>query len=169
VSGGVEVSDEPLIDVAVLGDVPELARLRWELYAEQEDVAAETPEAYRERFARFASHALASDEWRAWVARGGDRLVGAMWLQTVHRVPVPGKRAGPIGYLTNVYVIPEHRDAGLGGQLLDRVTAWCRDEGFSLVIVWPTERSRPFYRRGGFDRPEEPLVRELGPDAPLEH
>ena len=79
-----------------------------------------------------------------------------MWLHTVPRVPVPGKWAGGIGYLTNVYVSPELRNAGLGAEMLDSMKAWCAEEGFSLVIVWPTERSRPFYRRGGFDRPDEP-------------
>jgi hypothetical protein len=52
--------------------------------------------------------------------------------------------------------------------MLDVVTVWCRDEGYSLVIVWPTERSRPFYRRGGFERPGEPLVLELEPDPILD-
>ena len=91
-----------------------------------------------------------------------------MWLHTVPRVPVPGKRAGPIGYLTNVYVEPSHRNAGLGAEMLDQITAWCRSEGFSTVIVWPTERSRSFYRRGGFGRPEEPLVLDVEPDMPFE-
>ena len=159
---------EPSFGSAVPEDVPELARLRYELYAEQEDGVAESPEAYRERFTTFATRALASEDWRAWVARDGDSLVGAMWVHTVHRVPVPGKRAGPIGYLTNVYVEPGHRNTGVGAQMVDRVTAWCRQEGFSTVIVWPTERSRSFYRRGGFDRLPEPLVIELEPDPPLE-
>jgi GNAT superfamily N-acetyltransferase len=158
----------PSIGFASIEDVAELARLRWELYAEQEGDPAETPAAYRLRFERFASDALASGGWRAWVARGGDRLVGAMWLQTVRRVPVPGKRAGPIGYLTNVYVEGPHRNAGLGARMLELLTGWCRDEGYSEVIVWPTERSRSFYGRGGFDRLDEPLVLRLGSDAPLE-
>jgi GNAT superfamily N-acetyltransferase len=161
------VSEQPTIGPATLDDVAELARLRWELYAEQNGDHTESLEAYVERFARFARSALTSDAWRSWVARDGDRLVAAMWLQTVPRVPVPGKRAGAIGYLTNVYVAPEHRNAGLGARMLDRVKAWCGEQGFSLVIVWPTERSRPFYRRGGFTRPEEPLVIELEPDRPL--
>ncbi len=158
----------PFLESATAADIPELARLRWQLYVEQDGESAESPDEYRERFARFVGSALASDAWRSWVARDGERLAAAMWLYTVPRVPVPGKRAGPIGYLTNVYVEPAHRNAGLGAELLDQVTAWCRSEGFSAVIVWPTERSRPFYRRGGFDRPEEPLVRKLEPDAPLE-
>ena len=159
---------EPSFGLATAEDIPELARLRYELYAEQEVGVAESAEAYRERFAAFATGALASEDWRAWVARDGDRLVGAMWLQSVRRVPVPGKRAGPIAYLTNVYVEPEHRNAGVGAQMLARLTAWCRGEGSSLVIVWPTERSRRFYGRAGFTRPGEPLVMELEPDAPLE-
>jgi GNAT superfamily N-acetyltransferase len=157
----------PSIGVATVGDVPELARLRWQLYAEQLGDPAETPDAYRDRFAAFAVDALASPGWRAWVARDDDRLAAAMWLRSVPRVPVPGKRAGPIGYLTNVYVAPEHRNAGLGGRMLAVVTAWCRDQGYSEVIVWPTERSRPFYARHGFDLPGEPLVLKLEPDGPL--
>ncbi len=159
---------EITIGFATIDDVPELARLRWELYEEQNGDPGEPFEAYLERFARFATSALSSEDWRAWVARTDDALVGAMWLHTVHRVPVPGKLAGPIGYLTNVYVAPEHRNAGLGARLLDRVDAWCREQRFSLVIVWPTERSRSFYGRGGFGRPDEPLVLEAEPDGPLE-
>ena len=162
------MSVQPSIGPATIDDIPELGRLRWELYAEQNGDHTEPFEAYVDRFARSARSALASDDWRAWVARTDDGLVGAMWLHTVHRVPVPGKRAGPIGYLTNVYVAPEHRNAGLVAVMLDRVRDRCREEGYSLVIVWPTERSRPFYRRGGFDRPDEPLVLELEPDSPLE-
>ena len=159
---------EATIDLATQDDVPALAELRGQLYAEYQGLPTESPEAYRERFARFASDALASDAWRCWVGRAQGRLAGAMWLQTVSRVPIPGKRVGPIGYLTNVYVAPEHRNGGLGAALLDRVTSWCRDEGYSLVIVWPTERSRPFYGRGGFESLDEPLVVDLGPDTPLD-
>jgi GNAT superfamily N-acetyltransferase len=158
---------QPSIGLAAVDDVDELARLRFALYAEQDGTVAESAEVYRERFAAFAARALASDDWRAWVARIGDELVAAMWLHTVHRVPVPGKRAGPIGYLTNVYVVPEHRNSGLGARMLDQVTARCRQEGFSAVIVWPTERSRSFYGRAGFARLDEPLVIELEPDEPL--
>jgi GNAT superfamily N-acetyltransferase len=159
---------QPQIGPATIDDVPELARLRWELYAEQNGDHAEPFEAYVERFSRFARSTLTSKDWLAWVARVDDRLVGAMWLHTISRVPVPGQRAGAIGYLTNVYVSPELRNAGLGAEMLDRMRAWCAEEGFSLVIVWPTERSRPFYVRGGFDRPDEPLVMDIEPDSPLE-
>jgi GNAT superfamily N-acetyltransferase len=159
---------QPSIGFATVDDVPELARLRWELYSEQGGEPPERFEAYEERFARFARSALASEDWRAWVARVNGRLVGAMWLFTVPRVPVPGKHAGPIGYLTNVYVMPRHRNAGHGARMLGRVEAWCREVGYSQVIVWPTQPSRSFYLRGGFGRPDEPLVLNVEPDVPFD-
>jgi GNAT superfamily N-acetyltransferase len=160
------MTPDPRIDEARLDDAPDLARLRWELYAEQEG-EREPRDAYRDRFVAFALRALPTDRWHAWVARDPTGPVGAMWLHTIERLPVPGKVAGPIGYLTNVYVSPEHRHGGLGSRMLERVLDRCRAEGYSCVITWPTPRSRPFYRRGGFDRLDEPFIVELGADRPL--
>ena len=97
-------------------DIPELARLRWQLYTERE-THDEPFESYVERFAAFARDALARDDWRAWCAEEDDRLVAAMWLHTVPRVPAPGHGAPrPMGYLTNMYVEPDHRSQGLGSR-----------------------------------------------------
>ena len=156
---------DPTIDLATIDDVEALARLRWRLYVEQEG-ELEAFEDYRGRFAAFARDALATDRWHAWVARDASGPVGAMWLHTVERIPLPGKIAGPIGYLTNVYLAPEHRNGGLGSRLLAYVVEWAHVERFSCVITWPTPRSRPFYRRGGFDRLDEPFMIELRPDDP---
>jgi GNAT superfamily N-acetyltransferase len=155
----------PLIEEARLDDVPDLARLRWELYVEQEG-ERESREAYQDRFVAFALKELATERWKAWVARDRTGPVGAMWLHAVERIPVPGKVAGPIGYLTNVYVAPRHRNGGVGSRMLERVLSWARAEGYSCVITWPTPRSRPFYQRGGFDRLDEPFLIELEPDPP---
>jgi GNAT superfamily N-acetyltransferase len=161
-----EVSPAPSIELASLDDVDALARLRWQLYVEQEG-ELERFEAYRVRFAPFAREALATDRWHAWVARDASGPVGAIWLHTIERIPVQGKIAGPIGYLTNVYLEPTFRNGGLGSRMLEEVLQWCRAERFSCVITWPTPRSRPFYRRGGFDRLDEPFLLELRPDDPL--
>ena len=156
----------PSIELATIDDLDSLASLRWELYVEQEG-ELEPADAYRDRFVVFAREALATDRWHAWVARDATGSVGAMWLYTIDRMPVPGKVAGPIGYLTNVYLAPAHRNGGLGSRMLEQVLGWCRAQRFSCVITWPTPRSRPFYRRGGFDRLDEPFMVDLGEDLSL--
>jgi len=153
----------PMIRLATLDDVDELARLRFHLYTEYTPSIAETFDAYHARFAPFARDALADvDRWRAWVAEDGGRLVGAMWLQTVPRVPAPGREdPRPIGYLTNAYVEPPLRGQGLGAGLLAEVVAYCEANAFELIVAWPADDAYGFYERAGFERPRDPVVRWL--------
>jgi GNAT superfamily N-acetyltransferase len=153
---------DPAIRAATPDDVDALARLRWQLYLEQEPGIAEPFEAYRPRFLTFAAWALERDDWRGWVADDGDGLVGNAWLQTVPRVPAPGRRdPSHMGYLTNMYVAPELRGSGLGGRLLDAVLDHCRAEAFELVLTFPADAAYGFYEHAGFARRTYPLVHEL--------
>jgi GNAT superfamily N-acetyltransferase len=152
----------PPIRAADLDDVAELARLRWQLYTESE--AHDEPfETYVERFVAFARDALARGDWRAWCAEKDDRLVAAMWLHTVPRVPAPGHGAPrPMGYLTNMYVEPEHRSHGLGSRMLQELIEHCTAGGFELVLTFPADDAYGFYERNGFARPPDPVVHRLG-------
>ncbi len=129
-----------IIRAATPADIGELARLRWQLYTEQEP-HDEPFETYVERFTTFARDAFARDDWRAWCAEVDGRLIAAMWLQTVPRVPAPGHgEPRPIGYLTNMYVEPEHRSKGLGSRMLQELMAHCAATGFELRPDVPGHR-----------------------------
>lgn len=152
----------PTIRSATAADIPELARLRWQLYTEQGS-HGESFDAYVGRFTTFATDALSGGHWRAWVAEG-DSLIATMWLQTVPRVPAPGRgEPRPIGYLTNAYVQPDHRSQGLGSRLLQTVVAYCEATAHVLVMAWPADDAYRFYERQGFLRPPDPLVRCIDP------
>jgi GNAT superfamily N-acetyltransferase len=153
------VKATPEIRPAVAHDASGLARLRHALYAEH-GPAREELDKYVDRFAGFVRDALASDAWRVWVAELEGRVVGTMWLQLVERVPRPGEDRGalPIGYLTNVFVEPDLRDGGLGSRMLEEIITWARARGVEEIIVWPSDRSYPFYERAGFSRTPDPLV-----------
>jgi GNAT superfamily N-acetyltransferase len=152
----------PSIRAATTDDLPELARLRWQLYTERE-THGEPYETYVERFTAFASDALARDDWRAWCAEQDERVVAAMWLHTVPRVPAPGHGAPrPMGYLTNMYVEPEHRSHGLGSRMLQELVEHCTTGGFELVLTFPADDAHGFYERNGFRRPRDPSVHRLG-------
>ena len=93
---------------------------------------------------------------------GSGELVGNAWLQTVPRVPAPGRRdPSHMGYLTNMYVEPDLRGSGLGGRLLDAVLDHCRAEGFELVLTFPADAAYGFYEHAGFTRLPYPIVHEL--------
>jgi GNAT superfamily N-acetyltransferase len=77
------------------------------------------------------------------------------------RMPVAGRPSGGFwGYVGNVYVRPEHRDGGVGAQLMQGVIAWAWSEGMGHLRLAPSPRSRRFYARLGF---EPGAVVELDP------
>jgi ribosomal protein S18 acetylase RimI-like enzyme len=144
--------------MAVPDDWRELARLRWDFRLEHGTPASTTFERFAEEFQGFAEEALAGS-WRVWVADDGAALVGCVWLQLVEKVPHPsrGRWQRPLGYVTNMYVAPEQRNAGIGRRLLDEALGFASERGVDGVVVWPTDRSIPFYRRAGFDAAGAPL------------
>ena len=101
-------------------------------------------------FGAFAGRALTGSTWAVFVGEGDGRLLGMVWVQLVERVPRPIEAARSYAYITSVYVEAEHRNAGLGRRILDAAVAWIRAEDIDTVVLWPSERSVPFYERAGF-------------------
>ncbi len=135
-------------------DSDELARLRWDFRVEAGTPATRSYETFVKEFRAFAKDVFADGgaPWRAWVAEDDDRLVGCAWIQLVEKVPHPNRERWerPIAYLTNMYVEPAYRNSGLGRELLNQALGFAREREVDGVLLWPSERSRPFYERAGF-------------------
>ena len=138
------------IRLASPADAALLARLRFELRASMH----QTPEdetAFVERCTRWMSERLASDNrWRCWLAEYERELAGSIWVQLVEKIPNPIAAPESYVYLTNFFVRPEHRSKGVGSKLLAEALVWSRAMNAELVLLWPTERSKPLYKRHGF-------------------
>jgi GNAT superfamily N-acetyltransferase len=79
-------------------------------------------------------------------------------------MPSPERLNGRFGYVTNSYVLPEYRNAGMGTALLAAVKNWSLSEDLELLLVWPSERAYPFYERSGYHRYPDPVVLKLRDD-----
>ena len=134
--------------------------MRWEFTVELHH-ADEDREAFAARFGIAFRDFLASGNWTIWVAEASGRLVGTLWVERVDKVPRPYERAEHWGYVTNVYVAPEHRNAGLGRRILDAAIEEAAASSWELLILWPSELSGRFYARAGFQPAAEALVLEL--------
>jgi GNAT superfamily N-acetyltransferase len=138
------------IRVAAERDAVTLARLRYELRSSLHDVV-ENEETFLARCAGWMNERLRQgSNWQCWVAEQESMAVGAVWAQLVEKIPNPVAEPEHYVYLTNFYVREEFRDRGLGARLLAAVLDWARSNNAQMVILWPTERSKPFYLRHGF-------------------
>jgi GNAT superfamily N-acetyltransferase len=157
----------PTVRRATPGDAVELARLRWDFRVEHGTPVTRDFHEFVEEFRAFAADTLADgSEWRAWLAEQGGRAVGCLWIRFIEKVPHPSRRRRERSmiYVTNVYVEPALRNCGTGGELMDAALAHARAEGVAEAIVWPTERSIPFYERAGFGTERAPLLLDLKGD-----
>ncbi len=141
------------IRIADPADIPVLASLRRAAAAERDgrderDGAPVADENFEARFARW--YESESGRRVTWLAEAGGEPAGMMSLAVFERMPRPGRDAGRWGYLGNAFVLPAHRDQGTGTRLLTAVLRHADEHGFARVVLSPSERSVPFYRRAGF-------------------
>jgi GNAT superfamily N-acetyltransferase len=138
-----------LVRAATPEDAPALAELRWEFRAAGRP-PVESHESFVARCAGWMRAQLMSCElWHAWVAERQDRIVGQIWLQTVGKLPNPVSERERHAYLSNLFVTPDAR-GGVGARLLSTAIAWCETIEVDSILLTPTPRSRPLYRRHGF-------------------
>jgi GNAT superfamily N-acetyltransferase len=90
-----------------------------------------------------------SGTWRCWVADDGKQLLGHVCVQLFEKMPNPVNEPELHAYLTNLYVVPEKRDRGLGKKLLAKALLWCRGQGTDAIILWASPESKSLYRRCG--------------------
>ncbi|ATL71622.1 GNAT family N-acetyltransferase [Nocardia terpenica] len=148
---------------AELDDTPALAALRWrfkveeggaEIPQDQEKFTTECEEWLRTRMA---------GQWRVWLAEVGGQPCGHVFVSLVEKVPSPYPGSDALGYVTNFYITPEQRNRGLGRALLEEVIHYARAHQLDTLVVWPSERSAPLYRRCGFNEPAELLEQPVAP------
>src|SRR5262245_48258345 len=127
---------EIIIRLATPEDAGNLARLRYEFRAGQ-DPATEAESEFLERCRDWmAARITTESQWRCWVVEGAGKLVGAIWLQLIEKIPNPGAEAEKHGYISNFYVEPSHRAGGLGSRLIDICVSFCEKESVDAVILW---------------------------------
>ncbi|MDX3233869.1 GNAT family N-acetyltransferase [Streptomyces sp. ME19-01-6] len=142
---------------ARVADAPALAQLRWAF--KQEDYEGDLPSRARsmDQAEQWIRERLDDGRWLAWVLEIEEEICGHVFLHLVERVPEPYEENTPVGYVTNFYVVPSQRNRGFGTALLEALKLHARSLGMDVLIVWPSERSDPLYRRAGF-RPSTELL-----------
>ncbi len=86
------------------------------------------------------------------VASEGDRPVGFTLAMLCPNLPM--FEPGEYGYLSDMVVLPSHRDRGIGEQMLERARAWFRKRGVSclqLQVYGNNDAGRRFWARAGFE------------------
>jgi GNAT superfamily N-acetyltransferase len=143
------------IEPATLDDLPELAELLKELFAQEEDF---TPN--REKQIRGLRLILEQpSRGRIFLLRGHAKIVGMVNLL----ITISTAEGGFVLILEDLVVRSEHRGQGYGSKLLKHAIAFARQKNF-LRITLLTDRTGPsgkFYLNHGFVQSEMVPMRYL--------
>ncbi|GAA4073888.1 GNAT family N-acetyltransferase [Streptomyces shaanxiensis] len=148
--------DDITVRPAEPGELAAVAGLRWQWILENDGAApaAVDREEFVRHFVAWAGQNASSHRCMVLVrdaeTTGVTEILGMAWLAVVHRVPTPHALHRASGDLQCVYVVPEARDAGLGGRLITETLAGAKDLGLERVTVHSSPRAIPAYIRQGF-------------------
>src|SRR5258708_38117540 len=90
------------------------ARVRY-LFRSRRHEATEEENGFLARCVEWMRPRLRSDSrWRVWLLEEKGAPIGNLWVQIVEKLPNPGNESELHAYVSNVFVLPEHRNAGGG-------------------------------------------------------
>ena len=127
-----------------------VADLRWQWTLENDN---ETPVMTREQFkAHFVAWARDNAaSHTCFVLLRGTKVIGMAWLAVTERVPSPAAPQRAAGDMQCVYVVPEERNGGLGGRLVDAVGTLATELRLERVTVHSSSRAVSAYARYGYE------------------
>ena len=85
-----------------------------------------------------------------WLAQEEGRIVSCAVLCCVEEMPVLANLSGRIGYIHNVFTLPEYRRQGLAEQLVRNCLQSAKEWGAGRVRLGATEQGRRLYEKLGF-------------------
>lgn len=149
--------DTVTVRVARSGELHLAAELRWRWILENEAM----PDMPRSQFvAAFTAWAEASATTHHCILLfRNETAIGMAWLAVVARVPSPRSFVRASGDLQSVYVVPEQRNAGLGGQMIAFAHSLADSIGLERVTVHSSPDAIGLYSRAGYEA--SPRLRQL--------
>jgi len=143
-------------------ELEQTVRLRW-LWnvVEREQPSALGEAAFVQQAAEWArAHSTTHLAHIAVTAAG--EIIGMAWLALTPRVATTESFERVSADLQSCYVLPSHRQRGIGGALVQAVLATARERGAEHVTVHTSADSIGMYARNGFEKHDRLLLASLG-------
>jgi GNAT superfamily N-acetyltransferase len=124
-----------------------------ELYNHTED---DETEILRKALREYFSEAIPSDDFIAWLAEYNGKIIGTSGM-VVWQMPARygGLESGKLGYILNLYTIPEARRKGICTRLLNELIKEAKSLGLKYLHLHASEDGISIYRKAGFVMPDQ--------------
>jgi GNAT superfamily N-acetyltransferase len=114
---------------------------------------AENDDAFTTRMTAW--FAAEGDRRTTWLASLDPEPVGFGSLFEYRRMPRPGRPDVRWGYVGNMFVREDVRNRGIGSALLHAIITAADERCYARLVLSPSPRALPFFRRAGFSVPDD--------------
>lgn len=137
---------------AIVKDINQLSRMRWEFQTEDKDEKSVWPEEdFIKSCSNFYNKIINSSNWLFWIAESNNEIIAHVSLYIIDNIPTPSRLINKWGYLTNTYTKKKYRNRGVGSKLVKHIIDDAKTIGIETIIAWPSDKSLAFYERAGFN------------------
>lgn len=106
----------------------------------------------------FFSEYLERNEFIAWIAEYGGRIIATSGLVLWRIAPRYDCLHGRYGYILNMYTLPEFRRNGISTELLKKLIEEAKKLNVDILNLHATKDGINMYRRFGFKDPIDPEI-----------
>lgn len=136
-------------DIEILVDF----RMRFlnELYNHPED---DESKILKEELRKYFSKAIPANEFIAWLVEYNGKTIGTSGM-VIWRIPARygGLVSGRLGYILNMYTIPEARNKGICTRLLQILSREAQSRGIKYLHLHASKDGMNIYKKAGFAEP----------------
>ena len=118
-----------------------------EFYKHPEDNETEI---LKKELKEYFSKAIPSGDFIAWLAEYNGKVIGTSGMVIWQMPPKYGLKSGRLGYILNMYTIPEVRKKGICTQLLNKLIKEAKSLGLTYFHLHPSEEGINIYRKVAF-------------------
>ena len=92
-------------------------------------------------------------DYRYFLLEEEGEVLGGCGLSTFRIPPLAHQPTGVYGYVSNMFVEPNHRRNGLGKKLLEHVIEYCKTCGIGMLLLHSSKGANSLYESLGFSNP----------------
>lgn len=93
------------------------------------------------------------EKFTFWLAEENNQIVSVIFIDIVDN----------FAELPIVFTLPTFRNQGIATELFTYVITWAKSQNLTYLILWPTQKSQPFYSRLGFRSAPSHSHKKLSP------
>ena len=147
------------VRLATVADIDQLVPLRVLMQKEVNPQVSMGDElAFSEATRKYLVEVLPRGTAICCVAEFAGQIVSNAFLLVIDKAPSLNSRKGRIGYVSNVYTLPEFRGKGVGTAVMEELKRQAVLAGMSKVMLNSTEAGSSVYARVGFKEPTFPAM-----------